>query len=95
MRTERGSLTWAYVFFWCGALAAILGFWRAETTPGTSAARRAPETVVALAMLAVFVGGTLLTERRLPTRTPAAARGSVLMLAGVGLLLASVLLRLR
>jgi hypothetical protein len=95
MQTGRGTLTWAYVFFCCGALSTALGFWRAATTPGTSVARLAPEAVVAFVMLVSYVGGALLTERRLPSMTLTAARGSVLMLAGVGLLLASMLLNLR
>jgi hypothetical protein len=95
MQARRSTLTWAYLFFWCTALSAAFEFWRVVRSTATLAARLTPQSVFAFAMLLVYVGGALLTVRWLPGMSPPRARESVLLLAGVGLLLASALLELR
>jgi hypothetical protein len=54
-----------------------------------------PETILTVATLGLYIAGALRTVRRLQNLSLPAARRSVLMLGGVGLLLASMLLRLR
>jgi hypothetical protein len=95
MQAGPRTLTWAYAFFWCAALSVVLGFWGLVRSTTIPIAGLAPRAVFAVATLAIYVGAALRTVRRLPTMSLAAARSSVLMLAGIGLLLASMLLNLR
>ena len=95
MQTGRGSLTWAYLFFWCTALSVVLGVWRVARSAGGPATRLVPGTVMASLVFAIYVAASLRAVRRLPGLSPHAAQQSVLMLAGMGLILASMLVSLR
>jgi hypothetical protein len=95
MQPRRSTLTWAYVFFWCAALSVVVGFWGLARSATVPAGRLVPGAIFSFALLAVYVGTSMLMVRRLPAMSLAAARQSILMLAGTGLFLASMLLNLR
>jgi hypothetical protein len=95
MRSGGRSLTWARVFFWCAASSVLVGFWSMMRDPTVPASRRVPGAVFALAVFALYLGATLRAVGRLPRMPPAAAQQEVLTLAGVGLILAFLILTLR
>jgi hypothetical protein len=95
MQRERGALKWAYVFFWCGALAAAIGFWTVARPNLMAASRLAPGFVPTLGVFMFHVAAAIRTVRRLPSVSTQAAQRQVLASAGVGLLLVSLALALR
>jgi hypothetical protein len=95
MQTGRGTLTWAYVFFWCGALSVLLGGWRVARSGAVPASRLVPGGIMAALVFAAYVAAWLRMVRRLPGLSPPAAQQGFLLLAGVGLILASMLLNLQ
>ena len=83
------------MFFWCGALSVVLGGWRVARSGTVPVSRLAPLGIMACLVLALYIAAWLRMVRRLPGLSPPAAQQGVLMLAGVGLILASMLLSLR
>jgi hypothetical protein len=95
MQTGRRTLIWAYIFFWCAALSVVLGVWRVARSAGVPATRLVPGAVLASFVFAIYIAASLRAVRRLPGMSPPAAQQGVLMLAGIGLILASMLVSLR
>jgi hypothetical protein len=95
MQEGRRSLAWAYVFFVCGALSALLGYWRlleARVVPVPTLARG---LVVSGLVLVIYVVMTLRVVRDLRYAAAPSIQAQVLTGAGVGLILVSVALGLR
>ncbi len=89
------SLAWAHVFFWCGAIAALLSYWRlleARVAPAPTLVRG---LVVSGLMLAIYVAMTLRVVRDLRDVAAPRIQAQVLMGAGVGLFLVSVAIGMR
>ena len=95
MQEGRRSLAWAYVFFGCAALSALLGYWRlleAHVAPASVLWRG---LAVSGLMLAAYVAMTLRVVSELRYAAAPRIQAQVLMGAGVGLFLVSVALSLR
>jgi hypothetical protein len=89
------SLAWAYVFFWCGAISSLLGYWRllgASVAPAPVLVRG---LVVSGLMLAAYLAMTLRVVRDLRGAVPPRIQVQVLLGAGVGLFLVSVAVGMR
>jgi hypothetical protein len=95
MLTDKRPLTSARIFFWCGASAVLVAFWRTMLDATVPTSRLVPGVVFAVAALAIYVGATLRAVRRLPTVPPAVAQREVLTVAAVGLMLVFFFLTLR
>jgi hypothetical protein len=95
MQERRRSLTWAYVFFGCATLSALLGYWRLLEAHVVPAAVLGRGLVVSGLMLAAYLAMTLRVVRDLRFAAAPRIQAQVLMGAGVGLFLVSVALSLR
>jgi hypothetical protein len=95
MQEGRRSLTWAYVFFGCATLSALLGYWRLLEAHVVPAAVLWRGLVVSGLMLAAYLAMTLRVVRDLRYAAAPRIQAQVLMGAGVGLFLVSVALSLR
>jgi hypothetical protein len=89
------SLTWAYVFFACGVMSALLGYWRLIEARATPAPTLVRGLVVSGLMLALHVAMTLRVVSGLRDAASPRVRAQVLMGAGVGVFLVSVALGMR
>jgi hypothetical protein len=94
MQGQR-SLTWAYVFFGCGALSALLGYWRLYSAHTVPASRLVLGTVTLGLMAALFVAITLRVSHDLRDVPTPNVRSRVLMGGGIALFLVSMALSLR
>ena len=95
MQEGRRSLIWAYVFFGCAALSALLGYWRLLQSGTAPASALGRGLVVSGLMLAAHVAMTLRVVRDLRYAAAPRIQAQVLMGAGVGLFLVSVALSMR
>jgi len=95
MQQRDRSLAWASVFFGCGALSALLGYWRLLEAHVVPAAVLGRGLVVSGLMLAAYLAMTLRVVRDLRFAAAPRIQAQVLMGAGVGLFLVSVALSLR
>jgi hypothetical protein len=95
MQAKRISPTWAYVFFGCGVISALLGYWRLLEARGAPAPTLVRGLLVSGLMLAIYLAMTLRVVRDLRDAAPPRIQAQVLMGAGVGLFLVSVALGMR
>lgn len=95
MQERRRSLTWASVFFGCGALSALIGYGRLLEARVASAPALGRGLIVSGLMFAVYVTMTIRVVRDLRYAAAPRVQAQVLMGAGVGLFLVSVALSLR
>ncbi len=95
MQDRRRSLAWAYVFFGCAALSALLGYWRLLEARGVATPALGRGLVVSALMLAAYVTMTFRVVRELRYAAAPRIQAQVLMGAGVGLFLVSVALSMR
>ena len=95
MQEGRRTLTWAYAFFGCGALSALLGYGRLYQVHTVAASRLVPGTIAMGLMFALSVASTLRVVRDLRYASAPRFQVQVLMGAGISLFLVSVALSLR
>jgi hypothetical protein len=95
MRSERGALRGAGIFFGCGVVAVAAGFWTVARSQAVPTTRLAPGLAFSLMMLALYIGATIRAVRRLTDEPPAIVQQRMLTVAGLGLFLVSLALSLR
>jgi hypothetical protein len=93
MQQRDRSLTWAAVFFGCGALSALIGYVRLVEAHAAPALGRG--LAVSGLMFAVYVTITVRVVRDLRYAAAPRVQAQVLMAAGIGLFLVSMALSLR
>ncbi len=95
MPADGRSVIAARAGFWCLVGVALVGFWIAVRHADVSTARLVQWSAVTLIVFALHVGLTLRTVGQLPTLEPAVVERQVLMVGGLGLLLAFFAFTLR
>jgi hypothetical protein len=95
MQQRDRSLTWAAVFFGCGALSALIGYVRLVEAHTARAPALGRGLTVSGLMFAVYVTITVRVVRDLRYAAAPRVQAQVLVAAGIGLFLVSMALSLR
>ena len=95
MQQRSDSLIWARIFCGCGALSALIGYWRLLTSGTVHGSTLARGVAVSAAMLVAYVVVTVRVMRDLRYASAPRIEAQILIGAGIALFLVSVALSLR